>query len=894
MAFYTFCERLGSRIYHRYVDDQGRRQQEIVSEFPIDLFIKGQGDHRDLYGTQLSQMRMTKIADALDFMKRYEGVTQVYGQTGIAHQFITNQYPGLIEFNFKKFRILNFDIETRFDGAEPEDECRVRLNFSEREEVMTVEQMKELPDQYEVWDDVNERWYKVSQCPQQNPGGFPLAKYANYEVLTISAKMFGSDTKVTFGLKDYTTIDKNQIYTKCEDEADLLRKFIQFIRAVDPDILTGWNIEWFDIPYLVNRITKILGEEFANKLSPFHAHTKKCLNKYGDKEDEDAEGYRILGLVMLDYYDLYKKYNPTKQESYKLDFISEIELKKNKIDFSEYDNNLMKLYVQNFKKYVEYNEQDVYLVEELDNKKQFILLAITTVMMTKSMYRERAGAVKLWDNLIYNMLNNEGIIQPPAPRITRKEKIIGAYVKEPKPAKYRWGLSIDLTALYPTICMMFNMSPETIVREEQGTLELVELLLKGKDLAEACRERGYCMTANGAAFRQDFQGVLPRAMKYVFETRKAYKKKMIEEKKKKEQYLKDGGKPGTPEYTAFENKIAALDATQQAMKVLANSGYGVTANAAFRYFSKSIAQGITLTGQLVIQHIGNEINAFLNQRFGTTKDYVITSDTDSCYLELDCVPTDPLNKAQSVEEIHQFMENELQAVIDKTFKELSDRMGCKENLLDMKREAIFDVGLWRAKKNYVLQVYDMEGVRYAEPELKMMGIETARSDKPKIVRKRLEEDLKILLNGTEEQLLKCVEEFKKEFYNTPVEELATPKGVSELRAWVNPDGTHKPKAPWNTRAALAYNKLLIDTGMHKKLDKIRNGNKVKMFSLKPINPLRISNIAFLGTLPKELGMHEYLDFDAQWNKTYISPLKSFTDILGWQTKKISTLESLFG
>lgn len=897
MSFYTFCERVGSRIYHRYIGDDGRRYQEIVSETPLKLFIKNQGSeaiHRSLYGDKLSSVEFDSIGDMADFVKKYEGVMDIYGQTNPVYQFLSNKYKGTLEYDFKKFRILNFDIETRFDGCEDEDEVTVRRVFSDTSEVMTAAEMRKLSDVWEVWDDVNEKWYPVSKCPQQNKGGFPAAKDADYEVLTISCKIFGSDKRVTFGLKDYEVKNPNQIYTKCADEADLLTRFIQFVRFVDPDILTGWNIEWFDIPYIINRVTKVLGEEMAMKMSPFHAHTKKCLSKYGDKEDPDAVGYRILGVTVYDYYDLYKTYNPTKQESYKLDSIAEIELGENKVDFSEYDNNLMKLYKMNFQKYIDYNEQDVYLVERLDDKKQFIRLAITTVLMTKSQYRDVHGKVKLWDNLIYNMLNDDGVVLPPAPRARPKEKIIGAYVKDPIPAKYRWVVSVDLTSLYPSICMMFNMSPETIVREEQGTLELVEALLKGVDLAAPARERGYCMAANGSAYRQDEQGVLPRAMKYVFDTRKKYKSLMLDVKKEKEAYLKAGGKEGTPEYRDFDNRIAMLDATQGAMKVLANSGYGVTANVAFRYFSKSIAQGITLTGQLVIQYIGNRINEYLNERFKTNKDYVITSDTDSCYLTLDGIPTNPLNKAESVEELHQFMEKELQPFIDQCFKELSDKLGCKKNLLDMKREAISDVAIWRAAKNYVCQVYDMEGVRYAEPQLKMMGIETARSDKPKIVRKRLEEDLKILLNGTEKQLHKCIEEFKKEFYNTPVEELAKPMGVSEVSSWMNPDGTPKEKTPWNTKAALIYNLLIREKGLDKKYERIRNGNKIKIFTLKKINPIQNNYIAFLTELPKELGIHEYLDYDSQWEKVYISPLKSFTDILGWSTKKINTLEDLFG
>jgi DNA polymerase elongation subunit (family B) len=316
MAFYTFCDSIGSKIYHRYVDDAGKRHQEIVSSFPIELFIKGNGEHRSLYGDKLAKMDFDSVSEAKDFIKRYDGVMPVYGQTSLHHQFIAQRYPGLIEYQFEKFRILNFDIETRFDGCEDTDEVTVRRVFSEESEVVTVAHMKTLSDIWEVYDPVNERWYKPSAAPQLNPGGFPNAQKADYEITSISAKMFGRPHKVTFGLKPYTVKDKNQIYNLCKDEADLLMQFIDFVRLMDPDIITGWNIDNFDIPYIINRIRKVLGEKFANKLSPFHAHTDRCIADFYLDADKTENGYSIFGITTLDYIDLYKGYKPKKQESY--------------------------------------------------------------------------------------------------------------------------------------------------------------------------------------------------------------------------------------------------------------------------------------------------------------------------------------------------------------------------------------------------------------------------------------------------------------------------------------------------------------------------------------------------------------------------------------------------
>ena len=889
MAFYTFCDVVGSKIFHRFVDDSGKRQQQIISEFPIELFIKGRGEHTSLYGDKLAKMEYSSVAEARDFIREYRDITPVFGQTSIAHQFISHTYPGQIEFDFSKYRVLNLDIETRFDGYDPEDEVRVRRVFSEQEEVITVAEMKALKmgGGWEVFDIYNECWYPCENSPQLNPGGFPDPQKAEYEITSISCKMFRSPKKVTFGLKDYTVKDKDQVYIRCNNEAHLLQEFIAYNRAMDPDAWTGWNTESFDIPYIINRIKKVLGDALANKLSPFHAQTTKAIAEYTDRESGETY-YRILGITSLDYMRLYQQFNIKRQENYSLDYISEVELKEKKLDYSEYEN-LMDLYLRDFERFIEYNERDVYLVERLDDKKQFIRLAITTILMTKSRYQEVSGKVKLWDNLIYNMLLDDGIVIPPEKIARSKGGIVGAYVKEPKPARYRWVASLDLTSLYPSICMMYNMSPETLVVEEQGVYDYLERLLKGEDLAVRARGHGRCMTANGAEFSLDKQGVLPRAMKYVFDTRKKYKNMMLDVKKQKEAFLAAGGSKDSAECLEFENRIAALDATQGAMKVLANSGYGVTAQNSFRYFSRDIAQGITLTGQLTIQFIAEKTNLFLNDYFKTNRDYVITADTDSMYLELDRVPTDPKDAQKSVQEIDDFIEKVLQPFIDMAFKKLSDKMGCPVNMMDMKREAISDIGIWRGKKNYVLQVYDMEGVRYAEPELKMMGIETARSDRPKIVREELEACLKIMLRGTNEELIEELKKFHDKWMKIDLNEISRPMGVSNL------DGmTVEDAKAFHVKAALVHNRLLLDLNLQRKYNRIKSGNKVRLLPLKIPNPARNNYIAYVGELPQEFGLDEYVDRKGHYEGVFLNPIKSFTNILGWQVEKVSSLEDLFG
>lgn len=888
MSFYTFCDCIGSKIYHRWVDDQGKSHQEVISQYPIELFMRGDGDFKSLYGERLQVVRNDDISAAKKFVEEYSDL-KIYGQTSVAHQFIAKEYPGEIKIDLDKVSILNFDIETRFDGYDPWDEITVRLPSGE-ETASTVGEIESLPRGSQVWDKYNETWYDItSQMPHKRPGGFPDPEKAEYEITSISCKTFGRRKKITFGLKDFTgEFDQDRVYIKCSNEVELLKEFLNYVRALNPHFLTGWNIDSFDIPYIVNRL-KTIAPGMEALLSPFHTQTstKNCIKPYFIK-DTETNGYRILGLPSLDYMLLYQRFGK-KQEQYSLDFISEVELEEKKLDYSDYDDNLMVLYLKNFNRYIEYNERDVYLVERLEQKVQLIRLALTMVTMTKSRYQEVYGKVKLWDNLIYNMLLEDDVVIPPENIQPKSSGIKGAWVKEPIAAKYRWVCSLDLTSLYPSICMMYNMSPETLIQEAvDDPMGFMERMLAGEDLTTQVRARGYVSTANGAVFDPNKQGVLPRAMKYVFDTRKKNKNLMLTTQKKKEEYLSGGG---TDEAVIknFDNQIAAYDATQGAMKVLANSGYGATANNAFRYYNRNIAEGITITGQLTIRYIIAMINKFLNHRYKTNRDYVIAADTDSAYLTLDNEPSDPNDIEKSVDELSRFIEEELQPFTTAAFEKLGKRLGAQTNLMDMKKEAIASTGIWRAKKNYILLVHEMEGVRYAKPKVKTTGVEAVRGSTPKVCREELKKCYDLMLHDKKEELLSEIKRFKAEFMSLPIEVQAQPIGVSTVDGY---EGERSP--PWNTQAAMHHNKLLLDKNLWRKYPRIRNGAKIKVFMLKTPNPIRGNYIGFQGTLPPEFELDKYLDVEGQFKKVFMGPVDSFCKILGWETEKRSTLAGLFG
>jgi DNA polymerase elongation subunit (family B) len=353
-------------------------------------------------------------------------------------------------------------------------------------------------------------------------------------------------------------------------------------------------------------------------------------------------------------------------------------------------------------------------------------------------------------------------------------------------------------------------------------------------------------------------------------------------------------------YKEKKNKEATYEAMQMALKITLNSLYGAQANEHFRYYSTDIAEGITLTGQFTIRYISNVLNEFLNKKLKTDGvDYVVANDTDSAYIRLDTLVEKIVPKGTPIQKIVDFLDKfvstVLEPLISEKFEALAVYMNALENKMHMKREAIADRAIWRAKKNYILQVYDNEGVRYNEPKLKTVGIETARSSTPELVRKALEKSLFILLNKDENDLHTFVKGFRETFMNVPVEDIAFPRGVTDLDKWIDPTGRElwKSGAPVHVKASLVYNERLRTTGLIKKYPVIKNGDKIKFVYLKQPNPVRNNAIAFTDVFPPEFEMDEYIDRELQFEKTFLEPLRSFTDIIGWQTEKVNTLMDFF-
>ena len=389
----------------------------------------------------------------------------------------------------------------------------------------------------------------------------------------------------------------------------LLIKFVEKWRSFGftPDIVTGWNIETFDIPYLVNRIRKILGETFVKNLSPFGILVEGSVPFNG----REQQVYYPAGISILDYLQLYKKFSYTPQESYKLDYIASQELNEKKLDYSEYSS-LNELYIKNPQKYIEYNVKDVLLVERLEDKLGLIELVVTIAYDARVNYNDAFITVKLWDVIIHNhLLNNKGVVVPQYKRESKGNSISGGYVKDPQIGRHNWTVSFDLTSLYPHLIIGFNISPETY----RGSYEIptskenyIDLILSGymDNIRPELLKNNFTMSGLGCFFTRDFRGFLPELMKKLFEERKIYKKKMLDAKKAMEK-AKAEGKSKEAIYE-LEKLAAKYKNLQQARKINLNGAYGALSNPYFRWFDDILAESVTMSGQLSIRWIEKKLH----------------------------------------------------------------------------------------------------------------------------------------------------------------------------------------------------------------------------------------------------------------------------------------------
>jgi DNA polymerase elongation subunit (family B) len=807
----------------------GKEYKEKIDFGPtLYALTQEHSQYKTLQGQFLKPIEFKTIKDARRFKR--DTATEnspIFGLERYHYQYIGSEYPEDIKWDKDQIKIFTLDIETTCEG------------------------------------------------------GFPDVENPVEQLLCITVKNQSNKQIITWGVGDFKTDRPDVTYIKCKNEKQLLFEFMKFWIKQYPDIITGWNTKFFDLPYLMNRIRLLAGDKVANRMSPWNLINREEIHVRGRPQTI----YQLYGIVNLDYLDLYKWFIPARQESYKLDFIGELELGRGKDD-AGYDT-FKDWYTKDFQSFVDYNIQDVEIVDALEDKLGLIDLSLTVAYESKVNYDDIFSQVRVWDTLIANHLMKKNICVPPREEHSKETKYEGAYVKEPTVGQHKWVTSFDINSLYPHIIIQYNISPEKILGESSHGVN-VNKMIDMKVPLNYLQTEGACLTPNGAKFKNDSQGFLPEMMETMYNERVIYKKRMLKAKKEYEK-TKD---------PKLVREISRCHNIQWARKIALNSAYGAVGNQYFRYYDVRQASGITTAGQFIIRFIEKKVNEYLNNILQTKGqvDYIVASDTDSIYVTLDKLvqkTCEGKDDQQITDFIGKVCDNKIEPYIAKCFDELASYTNAFKNCMVMKREVIANKGIWVAKKRYMLNVLDEEGVRLADPKLKLMGIEAVKSSTPQVCRGKIKEAIKIIMGKTEDDLHKFIADFKKEFNELEPEAIAFPRSCNNLKKYMSSSSIFIKGTPIHVKGALIYNHQLKQFKLGTKYPYIQEGDKIKFLKLKEANPFKFDVISYISTLPTEFKLKQYVDYETQFEKTFLDPMRFILNAIGWEHEPKASLEAFF-
>ena len=829
MSFYTNVNLVGNNLLYIGYEDGQRIQRRFKFSPTLYVISNKPTNWKTLDGRYAKPIQFDTVGAARDFKDKYKDVEgfEVHGYDRYLYQYISSEFSNEVDYDIKTLKITSLDIEVACENGFP----------------------------------------NVRECAEQ--------------LLAITVQDYQTRKLKVFATRDYHNTRKDVDFIYCDSEEHLLRSFLAYWQTDFPDVLTGWNCELYDVPYICGRLERLFGEKEMRQMSPWGMVKREEMEIKGRTQIL----YNMFGINVLDYMDLYKKFTYTNQESYRLDHIANVELGQKKLDHSEYEN-FKDFYTKDWQKFIDYNIKDVELVTRLEDKMKLIELAIALAYDAKVNLKDVYYQVRMWDTLIYNFLSERNVVVPPAKRSNKDEKYAGAYVKEPIPGKYDWVVSFDLNSLYPHLIMQYNISPETLCESRHPSASVERILGNSCEI-----DPRYATCANGAQYRKDVHGFLPEMMKKIYDERVQSKKLMLIAKQEYEK---------APS-TELEKAISKYNNIQMARKIQLNSAYGAIGNQYFRYYNLINAEAITLSGQVSIRWIENKVNGYLNKLLNTNeKDYVIASDTDSIYLSLDKLVTTVYGDQEvSQEKVVNFLDKackeKIEPFIDKSYQELAEYSNAYEQKMFMKRENIAARGIWTAKKRYILNVWDSEGVRYNQPKLKMMGIEAVKSSTPAPCRTAIKDALNIMMSGEQDELVKFIDDFRNKFNSLPPEDIAFPRSVNGLSKFRSDTNVYSKGCPLHVRGTLLYNFYVSQKKLENKYPLVQEGEKIKYIFLKVdrTNPINENVLSFLNTFPRELGLEHCLDRKAQFQKSFLDPLQIITKVIGWETEKTSTLEFLF-
>jgi DNA polymerase elongation subunit (family B) len=763
-----------------------------------------------------------------------------------------------------------------------------------------------LVDNYTDSEDVSEGHREVYfDIEVEVKDGFPDPKRADNKITAIALYDKVSDKYSCYVLGDVPNTD---VVESFKSEEELLQRFYQKYLEINPTILSGWNIDGFDIPYLYNRTKRVMGDSFARSLSPI-----------GEVfYSEHKSRYKIAGVSCLDYLSLYKKFTYTQQSSYRLDFIGQLEVNIGKI---EYEGTLQDLYENDLNKYIEYNLNDVKIVKALDDKLKLIELVRGISHVGHTPYEDVYHSSRYLEGAILVYLKKLGVIAPNKALNARDkmnrssdDKFTGAYVKDPKPGRYEWVFDLDLTSMYPSTIMTLNISPEMKIGKINGwnAKEFIKNTPKTYSLEKNGKEQGHMnneelasmfmsnkvsISSNGILYRNDKKGLIPSILSKWFDERVEYKRLM----------KKYGDEGNDEQYGYFKRR-------QHVQKIVLNSLYGVLGLPVFRFYDIDNAEATTTTGQDLIKFTEEITNKYYNKKLNTKEDYCIYTDTDSVFypavplIQHEHPDVDLTNDKFMTEKILETA-NVVQEFINKSYDLFAKKfLNCDTHRFDIKQETIAKSAFWVTKKRYGQWIINDGGIVCDRLDVK--GLDIVRSSFPPAMRKLMTGVLQdILGNVDKDSIDKDILKFKKEMKTSDIQDIALPTGVRGITKFTDKRYNNKKiygegsiftdtlkGAPVHVKSAIIYNDLLKYFGLNN-VEKIRSAEKIKWVYLKP-NSLNVQQIAFKGydDPPQIMDfIKENIDYDKLFEKALFKKIKVFYEAMNWElpVDKINTLERFF-
>lgn len=671
-----------------------------------------------------------------------------------------------------------------------------------------------------------------------------------------------------------TNIDsENLSIQSIDNEEELLLHIIKTFKKSKGTIVTGWNINGFDIPYLTRRIERVLGQQFIKELSP--------VNLCRSREDKyNGVSWQFAGFSLLDYMNIYRKFTYSEKASYALNNIAEEELKEQKL---QYDGTLDELYNSDRNKFVEYNIHDVELIVKLEKKLKYMDIAVALAHVGHIPYERVFSSKQLVDGAVIHGMREFNIVAPSVQE-NDTEDLVGAYVKPPQTGLWKWIYDLDFSSLYPSIILTLNISPETKVGRIKGwninevgdyEFKFLDKFYKKDSILEFCKAQNFCISPNGVVYNSAKRGIIPKVVEGWLDKRKEYKDLMKKYGKEKNQEKED-----------------QYDSLQMAFKILANSLYGVTASPYWRFYDIENAKTITTTGQSALKFAIEKANEFYNSILKTDKkDYVIYCDTDSLFMSADEI-IDKLYKEKIKGENSYILYTKKIASVtqdyinDKLYDFAKNILKINIDLyphkLNVKQELVAKSGLFLSKKHYGLYIIDKEGI--PKDEIYVKGLEIVRSSYPKMFQKLLKTILRKILNGDDKDSIdQFILSIKDMIIQGELELIANPTGINGLKKYSYKNGSFTKGTPIHIKAALRYNHWLKENKLQKKYNKIPDKSKIKWLYL-------VEDIAFMPVIgfpdtgiPKKLKdyIKDKVDYNTIYEKQIMKKIQQYYEAMEW-------------